>query len=98
MRPLEKSGYPSGLDSEDIPAIIRAFESPTSPLRLPGLVRWNSTMSSTSFSARLGRQDEAFVLGLLAVADPRFFPSRTFNDTKWRSVFIRSHSAFEGAI
>ncbi len=62
-----------GLDSEDIPAIIRAFESPTSPLRLPGAC---SLEQHDVLHVLLGRglvdQDEAFVLGFSAVADPRF--------------------------
>jgi ribosomal protein S18 acetylase RimI-like enzyme len=61
-----------GLASEDIPAIIRAFESPTSPLKLPGA----STLEHDVLHVLLGRglvdQDEAFVLGFAAVSDPAF--------------------------
>lgn len=62
-----------GFSSEDIPAIIRAFESPTSPLKLPGAC---TLEQHDVMHVLLGRglvdQDEAFVLGFTAVADPEF--------------------------
>lgn len=62
-----------GLSSEDIPAIIRAFESPTSPLKLPGAC---TLEQHDVLHVLLGRglvdQDEAFVLGFSAAADPAF--------------------------
>ena len=62
-----------GLSSEDIPAIIRAFESPDSPLKLPGAC---TLEQHDVLHVLLGRglvdQDEAFVLGFTALADPQF--------------------------
>ncbi len=62
-----------GLSSDDIPAIIRAFESPDSPLKLPGAC---TLEQHDVLHVLLGRglvdQDEAFVLGFSAVADPEF--------------------------
>ncbi len=61
------------LSSDDIPAIIRAFESPDSPLKLPGAC---TLEQHDVLHVLLGRglvdQDEAFVLGFTAVADPKF--------------------------
>ena len=62
-----------GLSSDDIPAVIRAFESPDSPLKLPGAC---TLAQHDVLHVLLGRglvdQDEAFVLGFTAVADPQF--------------------------
>jgi len=62
-----------GFNDEDIPAIIRAFESPDSPLKLPGAC---TLEHHDVLHVLLGRglvdQDEAFVLGFTAVADPDF--------------------------
>lgn len=62
-----------GLTSDDIPGIIRAFESPDSPLKLPGAC---TLAQHDVLHVLLGRglvdQDEAFVLGFTAVADPQF--------------------------
>ena len=62
-----------GLTSDDIPGIIRAFESPDSPLKLPGACTLDQ---HDVLHVLLGRglvdQDEAFVLGFTAVADPQF--------------------------
>lgn len=62
-----------GFNNEDIPAIIRAFESPDSPLKLPGAC---TLEQHDVLHILLGRglvdQDEAFVLGFTAVADPEF--------------------------
>jgi hypothetical protein len=62
-----------GFNNEDIPAIIRAFESPDSPLKLPGAC---TLEQHDVLHVLLGRglvdQDEAFVLGFTAVADPEF--------------------------
>ncbi len=64
---------PTGLSSEEIPAIVKAFENPTSPLKLPGAV---TLEHHDVLHVLLGRglvdQDEAFVLGFSAVADPKF--------------------------
>ncbi len=62
-----------GIQSEDIPSIISAFESPNSPLKLPGAC---TLAQHDVLHVLLGRglvdQDEAFVLGFTAVADPQF--------------------------
>ena len=62
-----------GFSSEDIPSIIGAFESPSSPLKLPGAC---SLAQHDVLHVLLGRglvdQDEAFVLGFTAMADPQF--------------------------
>ncbi len=62
-----------GLSSDEVPAIIKAFESPDSPLKLPGAC---TLEQHDVFHVLLGRglvdQDEAFVLGFTAVADPEF--------------------------
>ncbi len=62
-----------GLSSDDIPGVIRAFESPDSPLKLPGAC---TLAQHDVLHILLGRglvdQDEAFVLGFSAVADPEF--------------------------
>lgn len=62
-----------GFQSEDIPAIIGAFESPNSPLKLPGAC---TLQQHDVLHVLLGRglvdQDEAFVLGFAAMADPQF--------------------------
>lgn len=62
-----------GVKSEDIPSIISAFENPTSPLKLPGAC---TLAQHDVLHVLLGRglvdQDEAFVLGFTATADPQF--------------------------
>lgn len=62
-----------GLNEDEVPAIIRAFENPDSPLKLPGAC---SLKDHDVLHVLLGRglvdQDEAFVLGFTAVTDPAF--------------------------
>ncbi len=62
-----------GVNSEDIPSIISAFENPSSPLKLPGACNLDQ---HDVLHVLLGRglvdQDEAFVLGFTATADPQF--------------------------
>lgn len=62
-----------GLLAEDVPAIIRAFENPDSPLRLPGAC---TLEQHDILHVLLGRglvdQDEAFVLGFTARASAGF--------------------------
>ncbi len=62
-----------GIKSEEVPAIIRAFENPTSPLKLPGAC---TLEQHDVLHVLLGRglmdQDEAFVLGFTAASDPTF--------------------------
>ncbi len=65
-----------GLSTDDVPAIIRAFEDPASPLSLPGACTLDQ---HDVLHVLLGRglvdQDEAFVLGFTAQADPSFSAS-----------------------
>ncbi len=62
-----------GIKSEEVPAIIRAFENPASPLKLPGAC---TLEQHDVLHVLLGRglmdQDEAFVLGFTAASDPAF--------------------------
>ncbi len=62
-----------GFAADDVPAIVRAFENPVSPLKLPGAC---TLEQHDVLHVLLGRglvdQDEAFVLGFTAVSDPGF--------------------------
>ena len=62
-----------GFAAEDVPAIVRAFENPVSPLKLPGAC---TLAQHDVLHILLGRglvdQDEAFVIGFTAGADPNF--------------------------
>lgn len=62
-----------GFQAEDVPAIIRAFENPASPLKLPGAC---TLRQHDVIHVLVGRglvdQDEAFVLGFTAATDPEF--------------------------
>ena len=62
-----------GFAADDVPAIVRAFENPASPLKLPGAC---TLAQHDVLHILLGRglvdQDEAFVIGFTAGADPTF--------------------------